>query len=61
MFAAIKQFFVAITTLFAALEKVAKSIDNLAEVGNIKSESFLDEARADKAKTLKALEAEANS
>jgi hypothetical protein len=45
MFQMFKQFFMAFTVLFSAFEKTAKSLDNLASVGEEMSEGFLMEER----------------
>jgi hypothetical protein len=42
--AAIVQFFSALTTLFSAFDKVAKTIDNIATVGEQSSAQYMDEA-----------------
>lgn len=46
--AALVQFFTAITTFFAAFEKIAKTADNLATVAQESSGVYMDEARADR-------------
>ena len=58
MFTAFKQFFIVITTLFSAAEKVAKSLDNLATVGDVMSTDFVEVARIEAAIKLSAKKAE---
>ena len=45
----IRQFFNALTVLFAAGEKVAKSLDNLATVAEETSGQYVDDSRAQRA------------
>jgi len=45
MFSMFKQMFTALTVLFAATEKMAKAIDNLATVGEEMSANYLEESR----------------
>ena len=47
---AIGQLFAFFTTLFTALERSAKIIDNIAMVGEVKSDLFVQEAKHDGAK-----------
>lgn len=47
MFAMFNQFFAMFVALFSAGEKSAKALDNLATVGEKKSEVFLAEAEAE--------------
>jgi hypothetical protein len=47
---AIVQFFSAITVLFGAFEKGAKTIDNILTVAEEASGAYKDEAKADRAK-----------
>ena len=63
MFTALKQFFVVITTLFTASERVAIALNNLAGVGEVMSNDFLEVAKieaamklSDKKAELKAIE-----
>lgn len=58
MFTAFKQFFIVITTIFSAAEKVAKSLDNLATVGDVMSTDFVEVARIEAAIKLSAKKAE---
>ena len=58
MFTMINQIFASITVLFAAVEKMAKSINNLATVGEEMSGEFKDTARADRAEKRLQREAE---
>ena len=63
MFTALKQFFVVITTLFTASERVAIALNNLAGVGEVMSNDFLEVSKieaamklSDKKAELKAIE-----
>ena len=58
MFQAFHQFFVVITTLFTATEKVAISLNNLATVGEVMSNDFVEIARLEAAMKLAAKKAE---
>lgn len=51
--------FAAITTLFGALNKVSKTVDNFASWGEEESGKFLDLSRAERAASLLELEAKA--
>ena len=64
MFQAMRQFFVVITTMFSAAEKVAISLNNLASVGEVMSGDFVEIAKleaamklSDKKAELRAIEA----
>jgi len=64
MFQAMRQFFVVITTLFSASEKVAIALNNLATVGEVMSSDFVEIAKleaamklSDKKAELRAIEA----
>lgn len=59
MFAMLRQFFQAFMVLFAATEKVAKSFDNLATIGQEMSEGYLNEYRLEQEIKLKRLKSEA--
>ncbi len=45
MGSALKQFFSFITTLFTAAELLAKSVENIADAGNILSATYLREVK----------------
>ena len=45
MFTMFRQMFTAFTVLFSAAEKIAKSVDNLASVGEEMSQGYLSEFR----------------
>lgn len=56
---AVVALFTAITTLFGALNKVSKTVDNFASWGEEESGKFLDLSRAERAASLLELEAKA--
>ncbi len=58
MFTAFKQLFIVITTMFTAAEKVAKSLDNLASVGDVMSTDYLEVAKIEAAIKLSEKKAE---
>ena len=58
MFTALKQFFVVITTLFSASEKVAIALNNLATVGEVMSADFVEIAKLEAAMKLSDKKAE---
>lgn len=58
MFQAFRQFFIVITTLFAASEKVAISLNNLATVGEVMSSDFVEIAKLEAAMKLSQKKAE---
>lgn len=49
---ALAQLFTFITTLFTALERTAKIVDNLATVGEEMSGAYVDQSRHDRSKQL---------
>ncbi len=58
MFQAMRQFFVVITTMFSAAEKVAISLNNLASVGEVMSGDFVEIAKLEAAMKLSDKKAE---
>lgn len=54
---ALAQLFTFFTTLFTALERGAKIIDNIATVGEEMSAAYVDQSRHDRAKQAAQLEA----
>ena len=58
MFQAMRQFFVVITTLFSASEKVAIALNNLATVGEVMSADFVEIAKLEAAMKLSDKKAE---
>ena len=58
MFTALKQFFVVITTLFTASERVAIALNNLAGVGEVMSNDFLEVSKIEAAMKLSDKKAE---
>jgi hypothetical protein len=58
MFQTIRQFFVVVTRLFTACEKVAISLDNLATVGEVMSSDFVEIAKLEAAMKLSDKKAE---
>lgn len=58
---AIGQLFAFFTTLFTALERGARIIDNITTVGEEMSKAYVDQSRHDRAKQLAQLEAELTS
>ena len=55
---ALGQLFAFFTTLFAALERSAKIIDNIATVGEEMSLAYVDQSRHDRAKQAQSLNKE---
>lgn len=53
---AFRQFFAMFTALFSAGEKLANSVDKLAEYAEESTDSFLEEARIERQARLKQLE-----
>ena len=58
MFQAMRQFFVVITTMFSAGEKVAICLNNLASVGEVMSADFVEIAKLEAAMKLSDKKAE---
>ena len=56
MITALKQLWVMLATFFAAGEKLAKAVDDLASYAQEGTDSFLKEARLERAKAYKDLE-----
>lgn len=55
MFSMFRQFFMAFTTLFSALEKVANSLNCLATVGEDMANGYLEETRLERAARIQEL------
>ena len=59
MFQAINAMWTTIITLFTAVNRVAQSLDNVAQVGEIMSEEYCAVAKLERAAKIKQLKAEA--
>lgn len=57
MFAALNQFFTAVTVFFSAFEKTAKAVEHLATWSEESAGAFADQARIDRADKLMEMQA----